>query len=255
MIPPQINPLKPSGPKTLFITGTDTEIGKTHVTCLIARQILAMGHRVAAYKPVCSGAIWKSTEADEPASPVWDDVERLRSAVGPEWPRELICPQRFLAPLAPPIAAKREGRSVNFETMVQGSQKFVGVDMLLIEGAGGWLSPITESATVADLAQQIGAPVIIVARNGLGTINHTLLTIESIRSRGLDIAGVILNEAHPNANDESTETNADEITRRGKIRYLGLVPHGSEDLVHPEGHTVHHDWITLAHTSAMTQRN
>lgn len=236
-----------SPPKSLFITGTDTEIGKTHVTCLIARQMIGRGYRIAAYKPACSGAtIGAPHSRGGPATATWDDIERLKAVIGPDWPEEIICPQRFLAAVAPPVAARLEGRSVDFDLLVQGSRKFDRVDMLLIEGAGGWLSPLTESASVADLANALGAPVIVVARNGLGTINHTLLTIESIRSRGLEIAGVVLNEPKPSLDDLSTATNAAEICRRGQVRYLGLVPHHCEDQLFVAGHPEHVNWLTLA---------
>ena len=114
----------------LFVTGTDTGVGKTHVTCLIARQLIAAGLRIAAYKPVCSGAIpFKHQSAERPAdpSPRWDDIDRLKAATGENWPAEIICPQR-LAPLAPPIAARREGKAVDFQQMIDGADRFGDVD-------------------------------------------------------------------------------------------------------------------------------
>ena len=245
--------------KALLITGTDTNVGKTWVTCLIARQLLACGLRVAAYKPVCSGAIITSTrESSETItgtmagiSPVnshviWEDIERLKAAIGEEWPDEIICPQRFLAPLAPPIAAKQEGRTVDFLRMLSGAYQFPGADVLLIEGAGGWLSPLTEQFTVADVAAKLRAPVLIVARAGLGTINHTLLTIESIRHRGVEIAGVVLNEPRPTDHDASTATNAEEIERRSGVPVFGVLPHGDDPGLLRGGIPVTMDWMLLA---------
>jgi dethiobiotin synthetase len=241
--------------KALLITGTDTNVGKTWVTCLIARQLMACGLRVAAYKPVCSGAIITSTmESSGPlagTSPanshvIWEDVECLKAAIGEEWSDEIICPQRFLAPLAPPIAAKAEGRTVDFLRMLSGAYQFPGADVLLIEGAGGWLSPLTEQFTVADVAAKLRAPVLIVARAGLGTINHTLLTIESIRHRGLEIAGVVLNEPRPTDHDASTATNAEEIERRSGIPVFGILPHGGDPGLLRGGIPVTMEWMLLA---------
>jgi dethiobiotin synthetase len=228
--------------KALFITGTDTNVGKTHVACLIARQLRSQGHCVGAYKPVCSGAVSSANSS----GPIWDDIERLKSATDARWADEIICPQRFLAPLAPPVAARLEGRTVDFDRLVVGASQFPGADLLLIEGAGGWLSPLTNSQTVADLAQEIGVPILIVARLRLGTINHTLLTIEAIRSRGLEIGGVILNETDIDPGDLSTSTNADEIESRSGVPVLGIVPHGSRIELLRHGSPVTMDWCAMA---------
>ncbi|MEI8019333.1 MAG: dethiobiotin synthase, partial [Schlesneria sp.] len=131
-------------PRGLFITGTDTGVGKTHVTCLIARQLIGAGVETAAYKPVCSGGVKKNAATSHGIHDYeWDDIIRLSAATGGKWPDETICPQRFLAPLAPPIAAKMEGRIVDFPLLVNGSRQFPGAEVLLVEGAGGWLSPLT----------------------------------------------------------------------------------------------------------------
>lgn len=234
-----------TAPFRLFITGTDTGVGKTHVACLIARQLIAAGLRIAAYKPVCSGAIslqHTSAELQTASSPRWDDIERLKSATGDEWSEEMICPQRFLAPLAAPIAARREGKTVDFQKMIDGADCFGDVDGLLIEGAGGWLSPVTQTQTVADLARAFGAPVLIVARAVLGTINHTLLTIESIRARGLSVAGIVLNHSTDPGSDESIETNSEEIEARSGAIVLGTIPYGSRTELHRNGQPVTIDW-------------
>ena len=117
---------------------------------------------------------------------------------------------------------------------------------MLIEGAGGWLSPLTDQFTVADVAAKLRAPVLIVARAGLGTINHTLLTIESIRHRGLEIAGVVLNESRPTDHDASTATNAEEIERRSGVPVFGVLPHGDDPSLLRGGIPVTIDWMLLA---------
>ena len=233
----------------LFITGTDTNVGKTHVTCLIARQLLARGTSVAAYKPACSGAIVSTSKSSSDSSNSemrWDDIERIKTAIGNHWSDDDICPQRFIAPLAPPVAAKREGRTVDFDLLVDGAKRFREVELLLIEGAGGWLSPVTETASVADLAQALHAPVLIVARPGLGTINHTLLTIEAVRSRGLTVVAVVLNATTDGQEDQSCQTNGDEIEARSGVPVLGVVPFQNELELHQQGKPVTINWLSLA---------
>ena len=241
-----------NGPLRLFITGTDTSVGKTCITCLIARQVIARGFRVAAYKPVCSGAI-SSMQATTSSSSItvhqWEDVERLKSAISNEWNDDVICPQRFIAPLAPPIAAKLEGRTVNYEQLIAGANRFSTADLLLIEGAGGWLSPVTETKTVADLASELNAPILIVSRTGLGTINHTLLTIESIRAHGLTVAGIVMNEVVPAGDDTSILTNAIEIEARSGAPVLCTVRHSNSLELLQSGAPVAINWLSLANAT------
>jgi len=206
--------------RRLFITGTDTGVGKTYVACRLARELRRSGLAVGAYKPVCSGAV------PQASPPKWDDVERLFEALDRRFPREQICPQTFLAPVAPPAAARLEDRLIDEALLVQGADRWNGdVDVVLIEGAGGWLSPVSQNFTVADLAVRLSAPVLVVAANRLGVINHTLLTVESIRSRGLPVAGVILNEtAEPAQAPDFASDNLCEIESRGKVPVLGILP-------------------------------
>lgn len=208
-------------PRRLFITGTDTGVGKTYLTCWLARQLRAQGLRVGAYKPACSGAIERDGRM------TWEDVDQLSAALGNEFPADLICPQTFRAPLAPPVAAREEGRSVDESLLVQGAARWDSiVEVVLIEGAGGWLSPLSQNLTVADLAVRLAAPVVVVAANRLGVINHTLLTVESIRSRGLGVAGVILNEAaEPSQPAEFASANLREIEARGRVPVWGVMPY------------------------------
>ena len=228
----------------LVITGTDTNVGKTHVTCLIARLLRQQQFRVGVYKPVCSGAIgWSPDSAIDAGHARWDDIERIKAVTGRDWPDEVICPQRFLAPLAPPVAARREGRQVSFEQILDGVNPFSSSDLLLIEGAGGWLSPLTDEHSLADLAVKLQAPVLIVARTGLGTINHTLLTIEAIRHRGLKVAGVIMNEATPHSFDLSSSSNSDEIRTRGNVHVFGSIRHGEEQVIQQDGSPANIDWL------------
>lgn len=226
----------------LFITGTDTNIGKTYVAAMIIRTLRRDGQRVGAYKPACSGA---TTGAD--GQPVWDDITRLKAALGVACPDELICPQRFLAPLAPPMAAAAEGREVDFCQLIQGASAWSErADLLIVEGAGGMLAPVATSKTVADLAVEIGYPLVIVARCGLGTINHTLLTIEAAQRRGLAIAGIVLNQHQPADDLSLAEANATAIEEFGGVRVLGIVNWGQVDGLHRHGRPVTIPWSELA---------
>jgi dethiobiotin synthetase len=142
------------------------------------------------YKPVCSGAV-----PGHDGNPVWEDVDRLSAACGGRFSTADICPQRFLAPLAPPVAARLENRSVDSSLLRSGASVWNGrCDVLLVEGAGGLLCPLADDTLVVDLVADLNCRVIIVAANRLGVINHTLLTVEVAQSRGLDVAAVVLNE-------------------------------------------------------------
>lgn len=207
--------------RALFVTGTDTGVGKTYVTSMLARELLAAAVNVGACKPVCSGS------APGPNGLMWEDVEALYGATRKRFPRERICPQTFAAPLAPPVAAKLAGTAVDRELLHDAVRWWNGrVDLLLIEGVGGLLCPLTEDETIAEFARDLGVPLLIVGRLGLGTINHTLLTIEAARSRNLAIAGVILNQTDPDQDPVTAETNPLEIQRRSGVPVLGMVKHG-----------------------------
>ena len=236
--------IKPPG---LLITGTDTEVGKTWITTLIARELRQNGHSVGVYKPVCSGGVTNQNGAT-----TWPDIDALAKSTGHEFPTDWICPQRFDAPLAPPVAAKMEGRSIDSRLLRTGCNNWIGqVDALLVEGVGGLLCPISEDETVADLAADLRYPLVIVARAGLGTINHTLLTIEAAQRRSLPIAGLILNQCSA-THDRAIATNPDEITARTHIPLLGTVGYGSSRLrMHGVNGTI--EWFKLACDTAVVQ--
>lgn len=175
-------------PQGIFVIGTDTDVGKTYVACLIAARLRALGACVGVYKPVASGL--------SPA--VVSDAERLIEACGRPWPVERVCPQAFAAPLAPPLAAEREGRPVSKSLLVGGAAWWRDqCDVLVVEGAGGAMSPLAERYTVLDLASEFGYPVVLVAAHRLGMINHTLLTLEALERRGLTTLALIVNQATP----------------------------------------------------------
>jgi len=225
----------------LFITGTDTGVGKTVVACGILRDLIADGVRAGAYKPVCSGA-----EATAGGELRWSDVDALADALEGRFPAERICPQCFVAPLAPPLAAVSEGRRVDPALLRAGYEWWRDqVDLLIVEGAGGLLSPIAEGVSNADLARDFSLPLVIVAADRLGTINHTLLTVEAALARGLRVAGILLNRVSESP-DASVATNCSEIERLSPAPVLGVWPYGDVRLLRPGRSGVRIDWLSLA---------
>jgi dethiobiotin synthetase len=225
----------------LFITGTDTGVGKTFVACGILRDLRADGVRAGAYKPVCSGA-----EAGSGGTLHWPDVDALSEALGGKFSPAQICPQCFTAPLAPPLAAAREGRHIDPSLLISGRDWWSGqVDVLIVEGAGGLLSPIGEGVSNADLARQLAYPVVVVAADRLGTINHTLLTVEAALARGLRVAGVILNRTN-DPPDASAESNRDELSRLCPAPVLGVWPHKAIHSLRAGTEGIRIDWQALA---------
>jgi len=196
------------------VTGTDTGVGKTEVAVALLAGHRARGVDVAGMKPAESGA--------PPGAP--SDAERLRAAAGGIDDPALVCPYRFAAPLAPAVAARIEGREVSFEHLLACARELARRHAaLLVEGAGGILAPLTERHGQADLARALGLPVLVVARAGLGTVNHTALTCEALRARGLEVAGVVLNRATA-ASDPSEPFNAAEIERLAGAPVLASLP-------------------------------
>jgi dethiobiotin synthetase len=198
--------------KTLLVTGTDTGVGKTWISRLLIRELRNQGIDTGAYKPACSGS-----ERHSDGSECWADVETLYEACDGEFDRSLICPQTFSAPLAPNVAALEEGRTVNPALIFSAMELWrKHVDHLVIEGAGGLLSPLADSVNSLDLAIASKSSVLIVAANRLGVINHTLLTVRAVVAAGLSIAAVVLNEIQPpgdEAGDQSRKSNLTQLQR------------------------------------------
>jgi dethiobiotin synthetase len=229
-------------PPGLFITGTDTDVGKTYVTSLIARELISNGATVGAYKPVCSGC-----EEDPNGELIWHDVEVLSNAIGGGFDSERVCPQRFVAGLAPPVAARLEGKGVDARLLRTGAAWWNDkVEFLLIEGVGGLLCPLTAEESVADLAKDLGFPLLIIAPLGLGTINQTLLTVEVAQNRGLAVAGIVLNEAFAAEADQAAETNPREIAARCNVSVLGTVLYNQKAGLFRDGNQIKIDWNAIA---------
>ncbi|MCA9017464.1 MAG: dethiobiotin synthase, partial [Planctomycetaceae bacterium] len=235
----------------LMIVGTDTGVGKTYISAAIARQLTSEGTRTGAYKPACSGSI----TAEQTGAHYWEDVALLSQAIGGTFPAHRICPQTFHAPLAPPVAAKKEGKQVDEELLRQGALWWQDqVDFLIVEGVGGVLCPLSENALVVDFVAALNFPVLIVARAGLGTINHSLLTIEVLQKRGLTIAGLILNDVDPELSDESRASNADQIQQWTTVPVLSFIHFDwQSNLLHYQTQD-RIDWRQSGHDSAKKKK-
>jgi len=211
-------------PFGLFITGTDTEVGKTYVATHIVKDLVAAGHRVGVYKPAASECVSDGRQL------VSEDAVALWEAAGHPLTLEAVCPQRFQAPLAPHLAARHEGRELDTELMRAGISAWADeCDIVIVEGAGGLMSPISDDEYFADVAYDLGYPTIVVAPNSIGVINQSLsalITAACFRD-GIPIAGVILNDARMFDGDVSMETNREQISSRSvspvltRLRYEG----------------------------------
>ena len=222
----------------LFLTGTDTGVGKTYVGALIARSLMSAGRRVGIYKPAASGC------RREHDALVADDAVALWNAAGRPGDLEHVCPQRFAAPLAPHLAAREEGKRLDPDLLREGIQYWRDrSEIVLVEGAGGLMSPLGEREYVADLAKTFGFPLVVVSRNVLGTINQTLQTLIAAAAfrGGIPVAGVVLNHTTPNSPDDiSAATNRDELTARCNVPILTEVAWSGR------GFIPNVDWFALA---------
>jgi dethiobiotin synthetase len=207
----------------LFFTGTGTGVGKTYVAALVARALRSTGKRVGVYKPVASGCAMRDGQL------VSSDAIALWDAAGQPGRLEQVCPQCFAARLAPHLAARAEGRRVDSALLRSGLDFWRETsEVVLVEGAGGLMSPLGDDLYNAELAEEFGYPLVVVAANVLGTINATLQTLitADVFRDGLDVAGVVLNWPSEPADDPSTESNADELRRRCVVPLLAELRHG-----------------------------
>ena len=208
----------------LFIAGTGTEVGKTYVAALITRALVATGHSVGVYKPVASGCRRDGEEL------IAEDAQLLWQAAGEPGDFQRVCPQRFQMPVSPPQAARAEGRKVDRELLRTGFDYWKErSEIVIVEGAGGLMSPLSETDYNVDLAADLGLPLIIVAADELGTINATLQTLITAGAAApkLPIAGVVLNRVRGEA-DESVASNEPELIARCGVPVLGCVEFGAQ---------------------------
>ncbi|NHW37188.1 dethiobiotin synthase [Paenibacillus aceris] len=202
----------------LFITGTDTGVGKTMVTAALTAALRAEGCDAGVWKPVQSGASLGSGATD---------AERLVELTGINELPERVAPFTFEAPLAPMLAAKHAGVTLTLQELIAAGKPLAErYEALLIEGAGGVAVPLSDDTLMADLIAELQIPALIVARSSLGTINHTLLTAAFLRHYGIPIIGVILNDGDgpDSPGDPSVATNAELIEQYSGLNVLGHFP-------------------------------
>ena len=205
-----------------FVTGTDTNVGKTHVGCALARRARARGQRVFAFKPIETGCL-----PDGAGALVGADQQLLAAAAGGWQSGDERGLYQFPLPAAPLVAAEHAGGVIDL-ARIQWTLRHVieqaSPDLTLVEGAGGWRVPITAEVDMAGLALRLGFPIIAVARATLGTINHSLLTIEAIERQGASLAALVLSK-QPADDPIAAASNQHEIQRR----WPGLVVLLEED--------------------------
>ena len=214
-------------PRGLFVTGTDTEVGKTVVASAIAATLAALGERVSVFKPAVTGL-------DD-----LDDLEadhlRLRASARSAQSPEEVAPYCFGPAVSPHLAAAAVGEHIDPHRLLETARRAAGAgDVLVAEGVGGLLVPLSDGYLVRDLAADLGMPIVIAARPGLGTISHTLMTIECARVAGLEVAGVVLTP-WPAQAGEMEHSNRETIARCGHVgvetlpalavRNIGPQPH------------------------------
>jgi dethiobiotin synthetase len=206
----------------LFVTGTGTEVGKTVVAAVTARSLLASGRSVAVFKPAVTGL-------DEPGEA---DHELLRRAAGSSQSDEEIAPYRYGPPASPHLAAELAGERIEPERVLAAARAAgAAAERLVCEGVGGLLVPLAPDYLVRDLAADLGLPLVIAAPPGLGTINHTLLTIEAARSAGLRVIAVVLTP-WPEPPGPVERSNRETIAALGGAPVQVLPP---LDLANPDG--------------------
>ncbi|HEY1457949.1 MAG TPA: dethiobiotin synthase [Solirubrobacteraceae bacterium] len=208
----------------LFVTGTDTGVGKTVVSASLIASMVAAGERVRAFKPVVTGL---DAPPNSEAHELWPADHELLASVADMSPEE-VSPRRFGPAVSPHLAAELAGESIDPAALLarargrrddsQGEQ-----DTLIVEGVGGLLVPLTDDYSVCDFASALGLPIVIVARPGLGTINHTLLTLRVARAAGLKTVAVVLTPWPPEPT-VMERSNRATISRIGEVEVAGLAP-------------------------------
>ena len=204
--------------QNLFVTGTDTGVGKTLVATALVRRLREHGLRVAGMKPVASGC------ERTPDGLRNEDALGLQRESSGEWPYAIVNPYAFEPAIAPHVAAAEAGVRIDFETIAASYRQLAAVsDRVVVEGAGGWLVPLAGRATIADLAAHLGLDVVLVVGLRLGCLNHAFLTADAIASRGLRLVGWVANTLDPAY--ERWQANLETLDAHLLAPRLGLVPH------------------------------
>jgi len=199
-----------------FITGTDTGVGKTLIACALLHAFARSGKSVVGMKPVAAGC----------DALLCEDVAALRAASTVDAPREWVNPYALPAPVAPHLAAQQAGIALEIAPMLNAFRQLQALaDVVIVEGVGGWLVPFNATQSSADLAQQLGLPVILVVGMRLGCLNHALLTAQAIRAQGLQLAGWVANRIDPEM--ALCDENVQALQARLDAPLLGSVPHNA----------------------------
>jgi dethiobiotin synthetase len=211
-----------NAPLSLFVTGTDTEIGKTFVSCALLHGFKRAGLRAAAMKPIAAGAIERDGEWHN------EDADQLDAAAGVVLPPEIRTPYLLKAPAAPHIVAAHEGVSLDMARIVECHEEAAKrADVVVVEGVGGFRVPLSDEHDTADLACALALPVVLVVGVRLGCISHALLSAEAIAARGLRLAGWVANIVAPDMlyREENIETVGKWLARKHGAPLIGTVPH------------------------------
>lgn len=201
-------------PRTIFITGTDTGVGKTVVTAALASCLQNNGYRVGVVKPVQTG-----TEL-----PGLMDIQFVYKVLRRPYKIEEVCYYRMSLPLSPMTASELLGEDIDLDLIRESFNEFSEKhDYVIVEGAGGIMVPISSDYFMLDLAEDLGLAVIIVSRPGLGTVNHTLLTAEIIKGRGIELPGFVIS-SFPRDPGIAEKTNPEAIEKTGGLKLLGVIP-------------------------------
>ncbi|MCH7518481.1 MAG: dethiobiotin synthase [Candidatus Dadabacteria bacterium] len=204
-------------PKGIFVTGTDTGVGKTVVTAAIAWNLTQAGKRVALMKPVQTGTIVSGPT----------DIEFVQKVLGADYSLDVSCPYMFSDPVAPLVASMLVGERIDIKKIKDSYSRLSSDnDFVIVEGAGGLLVPILEDYFMSDLALDLDLPVLIVTRPNLGTLNHTFLTLESAKKRGLDVAGIVISN-FPWDPGLPEQTNPELILSMTGVDILGVIPNNN----------------------------
>jgi dethiobiotin synthetase len=216
----------------LFVTGTDTGVGKSVLAASVCAALAARGERVAAFKPVVTGL------DDEPGE-FGHDHELLAAAANAGQAPEDVAPYRFGPPLSPHLAAELAGERIEPARLLEAARAH---ELLVCEGVGGLMVPITTGYLVRDLAVDLALPMVVAARTGLGTINHTLLTVEAARTAGLRVAGVVMT-LWPEEPAEIERSNRETIERLSRVPVSGLPRTDREQLAEAGASLPLDDWL------------
>ena len=228
----------------IFITGTDTGVGKTFTTCGLISVLSGMGKRIGVLKPAETGCRLQHGVLYP------EDATRLQAFSQTIVSLDHVCPYRFAPPLAPSVAAAQAGVSINPSHIATVFSAIATQhDLTFVEGAGGLLVPLVGRYTFADLARDLALPVLVVVGSKLGALNHTLLTLRHAQSQALPVLGYILNHPYPEV-DAATQTNAQTLRELTDVSCLGVVPHtplsGDIDRDRAELHRVFTSTVDIA---------